>query len=178
MNIYLIGYRCTGKTSAGRLLSRKTGRLLVDTDQQVAARAGMHVSEIVARHGWPFFRDMEKQALQETTASSRLVVATGGGIILSPENRAILADPAHFTVWLCAPAETIEKRMKEDRQTRELRPALTEDFLSREIAGTLAERNPYYEAAGDMAIDTDQRSVEEVCELILKERPNVRQHLW
>ncbi len=170
MNIYLIGYRCTGKTSVGRLLSERTCRPLVDTDQRIMVHADMSVSDIVAQNGWSYFRELEKQVLSETAAASRLVVATGGGIVLDPDNRVILEDPAHFTVWLQASPETIEKRMKADAQNKTLRPALTESLLAREIADTLAARNPYYESARDMAIDTDRQSMDEICELILKER--------
>ena len=169
MNIYLIGYRCTGKTSVGRLLSERMGRQLVDTDQRIVAHAGMPVSDIVAQNGWSYFRGIEKQVLLETAAASRLVVATGGGIVLDPENRAILEDPAHFTVWLQAAPETIEKRMKADAQTETLRPALTESSLAGEITDTLAARGPFYESAKDLVIDTDRMSVAEICELIVKE---------
>src|SRR6056297_3032243 len=172
MNIYLIGYRCTGKTSVGRLLAERMGWQLVDTDQRIVAHAGMPVSDIVTQNGWSYFREIEKQVLSETAAASRLVVATGGGIVLDPENRAILEDPAHFTVWLQAAPATIEKRMKADTQSKTLRPALTETSLTCEIKETLAARSPYYESARDMSIDTDRQSIDEICELILKEIPN------
>src|SRR6056297_3229248 len=123
MNIYLIGYRCTGKTSVGRLLSERTGWQLVDTDQRIAAHAGVPVSDIVTQKGWSYFRELEKQMLAETAGASRLVVATGGGIVLDPENRTILEDPGHFTAWLQASPETIEMRMQADAQTETLRPA-------------------------------------------------------
>ena len=177
MNIYLIGYRCTGKTSVGRLLSERTGWQLVDTDQRIVAHAGMPVSDIVTQNGWSYFRELEKQMLAETAEASQLVVATGGGIVLDPENRAILEDAGHFIVWLQASPETIEMRMQADAQTETLRPALTETSLAREIKDTLASRSPYYEQARDLAIDTDRQSIEETCERILKEIPNARQHL-
>ncbi|HMA67917.1 MAG TPA: shikimate kinase [Desulfosalsimonadaceae bacterium] len=177
MNIYLIGYRCTGKTSVGLLLSGRTGWQLVDTDQRITAHAGMPVSEIVEKNGWSYFREIEKQVLAETAAASQLVVATGGGIVLDPENRAILENPGHFTVWLRAAPETIEKRMKADAQSKTLRPALTESSLAGEITDTLAARTPDYESAKDLTIDTDRQSVKEICERILKELPDARQHL-
>lgn len=177
MNIYLIGYRCTGKTSVGLMLSERTDWQLVDTDQRIVAHAGMPVSDIVAQNGWSYFREIEKQVLAETAAASRLVVATGGGIVLDPDNRTILEDPGHFTVWLQAAPASIEKRMKADAQTETLRPALTESSLAGEITDTLAARGPFYASAKDMAIDTDQQSIDEICEWILKEIPDARQHL-
>lgn len=174
MNIYLIGYRCTGKTSVGRVLAEKLGWRFIDTDQTVVASDGLSISEMVEKHGWPFFRRLEKQAFLELSKGSRQVAATGGGIILDPENRALLKDPAHFTVWLRASRETIYQRLQNDGQTRAFRPSLTDSPLLREIAETLAERTPYYESVMDMAIDTDQQAVAAICELILQETANAR----
>ena len=67
MNIYLIGYRCCGKTSVGKTLSRLLGRPFLDTDEAVVQKAGMTISDIVAKNGWDAFRDMEKSVIDQTT---------------------------------------------------------------------------------------------------------------
>ena len=166
MNIYLIGYRCTGKTSVGRMLAEQLGWRFLDTDQYIVEKAGRSISEMVAQHGWNFFRQKEKQALSELNDHDQLVLATGGGIIMDPANLAILNDDKNFVIWLQADAEIIYYRMKEDEQSDAFRPALTESSLFREIQELLAERRPYYESAADLALNTDQLTLEAVCEVI------------
>jgi len=168
MNIYLIGYRCTGKTSVGRMLAKKLDWRFVDTDQYIVEKAGMPVSRIVADRGWACFRKKEKQALAEINSYERLVIATGGGIILDPDNRGLLKDKHNFVVWLQAGPETITNRMENDAQTEALRPALTEASLVREIDETLAERMPYYESTADITVNTDPLSVIKICDHILE----------
>ena len=168
MNICLIGYRCTGKTSVGRMLAEQLGWRFLDTDQYIVEKAGRSISEMVAQHGWNFFRQKEKQALSELNDHDQLVLATGGGIIMDPANLAILNDDKNFVIWLQADAETIYHRMKEDEQSDAFRPALTESSLFREIQETLAERRPYYESAADLAVGTDQIPSEEVYNSILE----------
>ncbi|MFP4533731.1 MAG: shikimate kinase [Desulfobacterales bacterium] len=169
MNIYLIGYRCTGKTSVGRMLAEQLGWRFVDTDHYIVEKAGRSISELVAAHGWEFFRQKEKQALTELNSHDQLVLATGGGIILDPANLAILKDDKNFVIWLQADAETIYHRMKEDEQSDAFRPALTESPLFREIQETLTERRSYYESAADLAVNTDQLALNKACGLILKQ---------
>lgn len=169
MNIYLIGYRCTGKTSVGRMLAEQLGWRFVDTDQYIVEKAGKSISEMVAAHGWEFFRQKEKQALTELNAHDQLILATGGGIILDPANFATLNDDKNFVIWLQADVETIYHRMKEDLQSDAFRPALTESPLFREIQETLAERRFYYESTADFVVNTDTLALNEACVLILKQ---------
>ncbi len=176
MNIYLIGYRCTGKTSAGKKLAEKLSWRFIDTDQYIAEKAGMSVSEIVASYGWFFFRSFERQALCSINSLDHAAAATGGGIILAPANMEILKDSKNFTVWLQASPETIYNRMHSDLETRHLRPPLTENSLMEEIKQTLSEREPSYRDAADLAVDTDRMSVTEVCDRIVKEGTKVLRH--
>ena len=168
MNIYLIGYRCTGKTSMGRMLAERLDWRFVDTDQYIVEKAGMAISEMVAQHGWNFFRRKEKRVLTELSHYDQLILATGGGIILDAENRTILKNNTNFVIWLQADAETIYHRMKEDEQSNVLRPALTESPLFYEIQETLAERILYYASVADFIVNTDQNSFEMVCDVIKK----------
>ena len=86
MNIYLIGYRCCGKTSVGKALSKLLSRPFLDTDEAVVQKAGMTISEMVEKNGWKAFRDMEKSVIDQTTSLFHHVIATGGGVILNPDN--------------------------------------------------------------------------------------------
>jgi len=178
MNIYLIGYRCTGKTSVGQELAEKLDWRFIDTDQAIVETAGMSISKIVEQNGWPFFRQLEKQVFVDLNKRAGLVVATGGGVILDSHNRSVLKDPENLTVWLRASIQTIYTRLKNDRQTSEFRPSLTDSPLLREISETLAERNPYYESTMDVAVDTDQQPVGKICALIIQEATNARKHNW
>jgi len=175
MNIYLIGYRCTGKTSVGRMLAEQLGWRFLDTDQYIVEKAGRSLSEMVAQHGWNFFRQKEKQALSKLNDHDQLVLATGGGIIMDPANLAILNDDKNFVIWLQASPQAIYNRMTNDAQTDAFRPALTESPLFREIQELLAERTPYYESAADLAVNTDQLTLEAVCEVI-KQGTEVLRH--
>ena len=86
MNIVLMGYRGTGKSTVGKVLAVKLGWPLVSTDAEIVRRAGRSVPEIVAQHGWEYFRDLESTVCWEFSAQDRLIIDTGGGAILRQEN--------------------------------------------------------------------------------------------
>lgn len=163
MNIVLMGYRGTGKSTVGRLLATRLGRKLVSTDAEVARRAHRTIPEIVAQEGWEFFRDLESDICRELSNLDQLVVDTGGGAILRAQN--VEALKKNGTVfWLTASVETIAKRIGGDDQ----RPSLTgtKSFVD-EIQDVLRERTPKYQAAADHSIATDNRSVNQLVETIL-----------
>ena len=91
-NLVLIGMPGSGKTKMGRILSEWFSLPLVDTDQMVVERAGKTISEIFAEEGEKAFRDMETAAVQEAAALNGAVIATGGGVILRPENMEALRE--------------------------------------------------------------------------------------
>lgn len=152
--IFLIGYRCTGKTSIGLLLADSLGALFVDTDQAIVAEQGRSISAIVAAEGWDRFRRLEKEMLASVCGRGNLVVATGGGIVLDAGNVAMMKRYGKV-IWLTAQAETIYRRMVADTATRRNRPALTEKALRLEIDDTLIQREPRYHAAMDLEVETD-----------------------
>ena len=163
MNIVLIGYRGTGKSSVGRRLAARLGRTLVSTDAEIVTRAQRTIPEIVAREGWEYFRDLESSICRELSSRDRLVIDTGGGAILRTENiEALKENGAVF--WLTASVETIAKRIGGDNQ----RPSLTgtQSFID-EIQDVLRERTPKYQAAADHTITTDDRSIDQLVETLL-----------
>ncbi|MBN2584313.1 MAG: shikimate kinase [Planctomycetes bacterium] len=166
MNIVLTGYRCTGKTTVGRILSEKLGWPLVDTDTLIQERAGKSIDEIVAAGGWDAFRDAEAAVVKDVSAASHQVVSAGGGAILREENRAALKAGGKV-VLLRADAETIWARMRGDAKTAAQRPDLTDKGGLEEIKGLLAERKPLYERTADFAISSDRYEPEEVACRIL-----------
>ena len=163
MNIVLIGYRGTGKSTVGRLLAARLGRDLVSTDAEIVNRAKRTIPEIVARDGWEYFRNLESDICRELASRDQLVIDTGGGAILRAQNVEMLkTNGAVF--WLTASVETIAKRIGGDNQ----RPSLTgtKSFVD-EIQDVLRERTPNYQAAADHSIATDDRSITQLVETLL-----------
>jgi len=165
MNIYLIGYRCTGKTTVGRLLAQKLRWQILDSDIEIVKEQGIPISEIVERQGWVAFRRMEKNMIQKLSLLDRHVIATGGGVILNNENVYAMKKSGKL-VWLRAKPETIHERMAMDADTENSRPALTDKGIFEEIEETLKIRNPIYETAMDIDIPTDQMAPEDICSII------------
>ncbi len=168
MNIYFIGYRCTGKTSVGRLLARRLAWSFVDTDDLVTARAGRPIAEIVARQGWPAFRDLERRVIREVAAAGRQVVATGGGAPCDRENRRLMVHRG-LVVWLRAAPQVIAQRLADDVRSAHQRPALDGGDAVSEIDRLLAQREPLYREAAHIAVDTDTRPVEAVTAAVVNE---------
>jgi shikimate kinase len=167
MNLYLIGYRCTGKTTVGRSLAERLGWPLVDTDRMIVDTAGMSIDRMVAAYGWSFFRQRESEVLSRLAAGGRQVVATGGGIVLDERNRQTMKTTGKV-VWLTAGEKCIRKRMLADAATGDDRPPLTDSGLLEEIETVQADRKPLEESAADLTIATDRVRIEEICDRIVE----------
>lgn len=165
MNIVLIGYRGTGKSTVAKLLGRRLRRRVVSTDAEVIAGANLSIPEIVEKYGWDHFRDLETAVCQSLSDKDDLVIDTGGGVILRDEN--VAAIKAHgVTVWLTAQIPTIASRISRSTE----RPSLsgTKNFVE-EIEEILKTREPKYKAAADYVIPTDQLSPNQITNRILKQ---------
>jgi shikimate kinase len=164
VNIVLIGYRGTGKSTVGRLLAVRLGRTLVSLDEEIVRMAGCGIPEIVAAFGWPHFRDLEASVVEKFSSIDRLVIDTGGGVILRQSNVDRLRRNG-FLIWLTAPPAVIIERIQGETQ----RPALTpgKTFLE-EVRDVLAEREPLYRAAADAVVDTSGVAPEEICAGIVR----------
>lgn len=167
MNVFLIGYRCSGKSAVGAELSQRIGWRFLDTDNLLVEAAGKSIKEIVEEKGWQTFRRMERVLLERVLSRDFSVIATGGGIVIDPDNvRQMKASGT--VVWLRATAETIKSRMQDDVSTDDFRPSLSEKGTVEEIEEVLAERQPLYEKSMDFFMHTDKISVEMVCNGILR----------
>ena len=175
MNLFLIGYRCTGKTQVGKSLAERLGRPFLDTDAEVVRETGRSISDLVNRHGWIFFRQQERRILQRMCDKNDHVIATGGGIILNPHNVVDMSASGRV-VWLRARPATIADRMSGDSHTRVQRPSLTGKTPVEEIEETLTERLPLYESAMHTAVDTDGLRIDEITDLILADFPQLTFH--
>jgi shikimate kinase len=165
-NLVLIGYRATGKTSVGARLAEELHRPFVDLDQVLVREAGRSVAEIVAQGGWAEFRRREKELVARNRDTRGQVLATGGGVILDPENVAALRENG-ILIWLTADPAAIQARLAEDQPRDANRPSLTGGDTIREVTEVLEERAPLYQAAAEMIVDTTHRSVAQVVELVL-----------
>jgi shikimate kinase len=163
MNVVLIGYRGTGKSTVGKIVAARLGRTVVSTDAEIMKRTGQSIRELVGQHGWDYFRDLESQVCQEVASRDGLVIDTGGGAILRSQNVDALKKTG-ILFWLTASVDTITKRIGQDTQ----RPSLTgtKSFVE-EIQEVLRERTPKYEAAADHVITTDGRSIVRIADEIL-----------
>jgi len=163
MNIVLIGYRGTGKSTVGKILAERLGRELVSTDAEIIRRARLPVPDIVQRFGWDHFRDLESEVCRDLAGKDGLIIDTGGGAILRQQNVDSLKKNG-VLIWLTADVRTITERIGGDTQ----RPSLTgAKSFTEEVKEVLRERQPKYKSAANHIIETDGRSVVEVAEAIL-----------
>ena len=164
MRIFLIGYRGTGKSTVAQLLAAKLGLEAIDADHELERRAGKTIRQLFAEDGEPRFRELESELLAEFGRRENVVIATGGGVVLRPENRAILRTGR--VVWLTAPAEVLWRRMCGDESTRERRPDLAQGGLA-EVEELLRIREPLYRECAEMTVDAEL-SPEEIVERIVE----------
>jgi shikimate kinase len=167
LNLYLVGYRCTGKTSVGRLLAEAMAWTFVDMDRELVAEAGMPIEEMVESLGWKSFREREGKLLQRLSQGTEQVISTGGGVVTVPENIAIMRESGKV-VWLHASPATIAERMEADTSTTGQRPPLQGNDSVAEIREVFAERLPLYDEAMHLQVETDNLSPEEVAESIVR----------
>lgn len=161
-NIVLIGFMGTGKSTVGKVLAKKMNRALVDVDHRIEEMEKRRIAEIFEREGEAYFRKLEKEAIREIALGSNLVITTGGGAVIDPENLAALKRNG-FLIALDAGAETIFQRVKDTRH----RPLLRSGDLLGEIKRLLDERRPHYREA-DLTFATDGKSPAQVAELIFE----------
>jgi shikimate kinase len=169
-SIFLIGYRGSGKSSAGRALAQALGRPFHDTDVMAEAAAGKGIARVFAEDGEPAFRALERAAIDELArrarAGERFVAATGGGIVLSGRNVDALR-ASGLVVWLTASARVLEARITSDPATAATRPALHGRSSAAEVEAVLGEREPLYRAAAHVEVSSEDAAVDAIVGRIL-----------
>ncbi len=158
----LVGLSGAGKSTVGRLLAARLGWPLRDTDALVVARAGRTAAQIFAEDGEARFRELEGAALAETLEDGPAVVATGGGIVLRAENRALLRARARV-VWLDAPSDALLARLLAHDERR---PLLDGADPAARLEELRAARAALYAEVAHQRLGAAGRSPEELCELI------------
>jgi shikimate kinase len=172
VNIALIGYRGTGKTTVARLLAESLACDWIDSDDEIERTASKSIAEIFAGDGEPHFRDLETAALRRLCQQDNTVLALGGGAVIRRENREILSAVGHV-VWLEADVDTIFHRVAADATTAARRPNLTIGGGREEIAQLLADRTPVYRECATLAVDTLDKSPQQVArEILAQVRPD------
>jgi len=163
MNLILIGYRCSGKTSVGKIIAGRLGMSFYDTDELVEKSAGRAIDDIVAGEGWDKFREIEKAVIIKTSELKNAVIATGGGVVISEDNIRNLKKNG-YVIWLEGDPEILMKRMENDIAAGRGRPSLTGHNPVEETKKVLEIRTPLYFAAADVVIMTNKLSLNEVVE--------------
>ena len=163
-NLYLVGMMGAGKSTIGRLLARRLKLRFLDCDHEIERRCGVKIPLIFEIEGEAGFRGRESEVLGELTTMQGIVLATGGGAVLSAQNRRSLAE--HGTVvYLRARPEDLYNRVRHDRN----RPLLATGDPLRRLRELHAERDPLYASIADIVIDTGKQSVQALArELVSK----------
>jgi shikimate kinase len=167
MNLILIGYRATGKTTLAKRLAEHLGWEWIDADVEIERRAGKSIARMFAEEGEPAFRELEAAVIAELCGHKRLVLATGGGAPLRSESRQAMRSAGHV-IWLTAGVDTILARMTGDPTTAERRPSLTNLPPREEIVAVLERRIPIYRETAHHIVDTENKLHDELVAEILR----------
>ena len=163
MNVVLVGYRGTGKSSVARLLADALGLRVISLDAEIVRRAGKSIPEIVQEVGWAGFRDLEEEVVRACAAGDGQVIDCGGGVIEREANMAPLR-AAGRVIWLDASPQTIVARIKDDTQ----RPSLTGGkSFTEEVEEVLERRRPLYRRIANHVVATDGLRIDEVAARVL-----------
>ncbi len=150
-NIVLIGMRGSGKSAVGPLLATQLGRHFNDTDEMVQDWEGLPIAQVFEAYGEEYFRDVETRVVAQITQRGGKVLATGGGVILRPDNVAMLRRSG-VVIWLRAEPDVLRLRIAGRTGSR---PSLTGADPLDELAVVAAERAEHYATAADHIVDTD-----------------------
>lgn len=163
-NLFLIGYMGTGKSTVASYLAMHHKMDIVEMDQVIVDREGKSIEQIFATKGEPYFREIESNLLQEIQVEKNKVVSCGGGVVLREQNVEIMKKSGCI-VLLTASPQTILERVKDD----DARPLLKGNKTVEFIQNMMDKRRTQYEQAADIIIHTDGKSVENICDEIIKE---------
>jgi shikimate kinase len=161
--IVLIGMMGAGKTTIGRELAKRCGMRFVDCDHEIEARTGVNIPTIFEIEGEAGFRRRESQVIDELTQSDGVVLATGGGAVLDPANRALLAERG-VVIYLNVPPQILWERTRNDRN----RPLLQVPNPREHIAALHRQRDPLYREIADIIVDGGRSNPASMVRQILK----------
>jgi shikimate kinase len=167
VSLYLIGMMGAGKTTVGRLLAQQLGYGFLDTDDVITKAAGKSINQLFAEEGEAAFRQLETDILAQVCAYVKLIVATGGGIVMRRENWSYLHHG--LIVWLDVPVEILYTRLAEDTT----RPLLQDPDPQSKLRSLLEQRQPLY-AQADLRITVGEgETTEQIVSKIIDAIPSV-----
>ena len=163
-NTFLIGYMASGKSSVAAYMAEKYGMEVLEMDEMIADREGMSISDIFAKQGEEYFRNVETKILQEICLQENKVVSCGGGVVLRSDNVEMMKQRGTI-VLLSARPETILERVKDDTS----RPLLQGNKTVAYIREMMDKRRDYYENAAEVVVWTDGKQIAEICSEIFEQ---------
>jgi shikimate kinase len=162
--IFLVGPMGAGKSTIGKYLAQHLKLRFADTDAEIEARTGADIPWIFDVEGEAGFREREQQVVEEMTLWDDVVLATGGGVVIRPENRQALASRG-YVVYLYATVEEQVRRTRRDRR----RPLLQKGDPEEVLRSLMASREPLYREIADHIIETDGCSPRSVAQRLVQE---------
>ena len=163
-NIALIGFMGSGKSRVAREISKITGMVRIDTDEEARGIAGKSINEIFRQDGERRFREIERQAISKLQGVQGHVISCGGGAVLDERNVKVLKENC-TVVWLWAGKEETLRRLEGEKG----RPLLEAKDRAGQVDALLSERIPKYAACADVAVGTNGLGVADVAKLIINE---------
>lgn len=160
-NIVLCGFMGCGKSTVGKLLAERLKLTFCDTDSYIEQREDCSISEIFERRGEDCFRTVEKAVIKELSNKKGLVIATGGGVVINPNNAENLRKTG-LVVFLDVTPETVLKRLEGDTT----RPLLMRDDKETAVRELLNRRKPIYQAAAHFTVNADREALKVVDEIV------------
>jgi shikimate kinase len=166
-NIFLVGPMGAGKSTIGRQLAQSLGYEFQDSDHEIQRRTGVDISTIFEYEGEAGFRNRERQVIEEMVQQENIVLATGGGAVLLPENRQQLTARGLVIYLHCSPEQQYARTAR-DRN----RPLLDTDDPQQRLRDLMAEREPIYRQVADLVISTERRGTSSVVKEIRRRLEN------
>ncbi len=156
-NIFFVGLMGAGKTTIGKLLAKKLKKTFYDTDHEIEKKLGVKVSVIFELEGEEGFRKRETQMIDELTNKKDIILATGGGAVLSEKNRLLLKERGKV-IYLNAKPQQLAKRMAFDKD----RPLLQQGNMLDTLNNLYKERHPLYLQVSSFVVDTGQQKTQTI----------------
>ena len=156
-NVFFVGLMGAGKTTIGKMLAKKLKKTFYDTDQEIEKKLGVKVPIIFDLEGEAGFRKRETQMIDELTCKKNIILATGGGVVLSAENRALLKERGKV-IYLNAKPQHLAKRMAYDKD----RPLLQQGNMLDTLNQLYKDRHPLYLNVASFVVDTGQQKTQTI----------------
>jgi shikimate kinase len=162
--IILVGMMGAGKTTIGKLLSNQLGFNFIDLDRKIEEKSGVKINTIFEIEGEEGFREREYLALNDALAQEKVVISTGGGVVVKEINRSLIKKSEAMVIYLKANLDILVGRLKNDKT----RPMLDKDNKQLSLQQLLSKREPFYENLADFIIDTSHLKTNDVLKMIIE----------